>query len=348
MASAWRLAWLDLARYADTHGYHIDSQRDMWRWREWVIKAYNTNLPYDQFVIQQLAGDMLPNATLDQKIASGFNRNHPINFEGGAIPEEYAAAYIFDRIDTTATTFLGLTMRCAQCHDHKYDPITQKDYYRFYALFHNVPEAGLDGQVGNAMPYMKAPTPEQEAQTIEYANKIAGLENARKNRQAEAQAAMAEWIKSAAANADKTPVVAGLVANYALDENTGAQVQDALGKQPNGVIKGVAVWKPGKIGSALSFDGSSYVEIGSATDKTLQWERTDKFSYGAWINPVGMDSMTVLSRMNEGEGFRGYDLYLQGGRAFVHLIHKWEEQCHSRQHENGVGSGQVASPVRHL
>ncbi len=321
------LAWLDLARYADTHGFHIDSQRDMWKWREWVINAYNTNLPYDQFVTQQLAGDMLPNASLDQKIASGFNRNHPINFEGGAIPEEYAAAYIFDRIDTTATTFLGLTMRCAQCHDHKYDPITQKDYYRFYALFHNVPEAGLDGQVGNAMPYMKAPTPEQEAQTIEYANKIAGLENARKNRQAEAQAAMAEWIKSAAANADKTPAAAGLAANYALDENTGAQVQDALGKQPNGVIKGAAVWKPGKIGSALNFDGSNYVEIGSATDKTLQWERTDKFSYGAWINPVGMDSMTVLSRMNESEGFRGYDLYLQGGRAFVHLIHKWEDNA---------------------
>ena len=322
------LAWLDLARFADTHGYHIDSQRDMWRWREWVINAFNTNLPYDQFVIQQLAGDMLAGATLEQKIASGFNRNHPINFEGGAIPEEYAAAYIFDRIDTTATAFLGLTVRCAQCHDHKYDPITQKDYYRFYALFHNVPEAGLDGQVGNAMPYLKAPSPEQEAQTIEYANKIAGLENARKNRQVEAQQAMTEWIKTASANADKTPVASeGLVANYALDENTGAQVQDAIHKQPAGTIKGTVVWKPGKIGNALNFDGSNYVEIGSPNDKTLQWERTDKFSYGAWIFPNGMDSMTVLSRMNEAEGFRGYDLYLQGGRAFVHLIHKWDENA---------------------
>ena len=219
-------------------------------------------------------------------------------------------------------------MRCAQCHDHKYDPITQKDYYRFYALFHNVPEAGLDGQVGNAMPYLKAPSPEQEAQTIEYASKVAGLENARKNRQAEARQAMTDWIKTASASMDKTPVaMEGLVANYALDENAGAQVQDAVNKQPGGTIKGNVVWKPGKIGSALSFDGGSYVEIGSANDKTLRWERTDKFSYGAWINPTGMDSMTVLSRMNETDGFRGYDLYLQGGRAFVHLIHKWDENA---------------------
>ena len=319
------VSWLDLARYADTHGYHIDSQRDMWRWREWVIDAYNNNLPYDQFVVQQLAGDMLPNATLAQKIGSGFNRNHPINFEGGAIPEEYAAAYIFDRIDTTATTFMGLTMRCAQCHDHKYDPITQKDYYSFFAFFHNVPEAGLDGQQGNANPAIKAPSPEQEAQTIEFANKVAGLENARQNRRAEAGQAEAEWIKTASASADKTPLVAnGLVANYALDENAGAQIHDSAGKQPIGTIKGAANWTPGKIGSALNFDGNTFVEVGSGTDKVLNWERTDKFSYGAWIYPTSMDAMTVLSRMNDGADFKGYDMYLQGGRAFVHIIHKWE------------------------
>ncbi len=112
------LPWLDLAHYADTHGYHIDSHRDMWKWRDWVINAFNRNLNYDQFVVEQLAGDLLPNATLDQKVATGFCRNHPINFEGGAIPEEYAAAYVEDRIDTTATTFMALTLRCTQRHDH--------------------------------------------------------------------------------------------------------------------------------------------------------------------------------------------------------------------------------------
>ena len=318
-------SWLDLSRYADTHGFHIDSQRDMWKWREWVINAYNTNLPYDQFTMQQLAGDLLPNATIPQKVASGFNRNHPINFEGGAIPEEYAAAYIFDRIDTTATTFMGMTMRCAQCHDHKYDPITQKDFYRFYAYFHNVPEIGLDGQKGNAVPFLKVPSPEQEAGLIEAANKITGLENARANRLVEAAPALAEWIKTAPAAPDKSlPAVPGLVARYALNENAGSETHDASGKiTAVALVKGKVDWKPGRVGNALNFDGSTYVEAGDV----LKWERTDKFSYGAWVYPTGTDAMTVLSRMNDNDAYRGYDLYLSGGKAFVHLVHKWDSNA---------------------
>ena len=121
--------WLDAARYADTHGYHIDSARDMTGWRDGVIRAFNDNQRYDQFTVEQIAGDLLPNATDAQRVASGFNRNHMINYEGGAIPEEYHAAYIVDRINTTSTVWLGLTVACAQCHDHKYDPITTRDYY---------------------------------------------------------------------------------------------------------------------------------------------------------------------------------------------------------------------------
>src|SRR5438094_725806 len=212
------LAWLDLARYADTHGYHIDSQRDMWLWRDWVINAFNHNLPFDQFTIQQLAGDLLPNATIEQKIATGFNRNHPIDFEGGAIPEEYAAAYIFDRIDTTATVWMGLTMRCAQCHDHKYDPLTQREYYRFYAFFNNVPEQGLDGQKGNAVPFMKVPAPEQQAQFDASTKKIAELEQALKAREAASLSARDKWETRAASLLDKAPAVTtDLAARYALD-----------------------------------------------------------------------------------------------------------------------------------
>jgi hypothetical protein len=139
------MQWLDLARYADTHGYHIDSAHDMWKWRDWVIDAFNRNMPFDRFGIEQLAGDLIPNATVQQKLASGFNRNHMINYEGGAIPEEYQAEYVADRVDTTATVFMGLTLGCARCHDHKYDPISQKDYYRFFAFYNTVPEKGLDG-----------------------------------------------------------------------------------------------------------------------------------------------------------------------------------------------------------
>ncbi len=148
--------WLDAARYADTHGYHIDSHRGMWPWRDWVIAAFNRNLPFDQFAIEQLAGDLLPNATRDQKVASGFNRNHMINFEGGAIADEYQVEYVMDRVDATATAFMGLTMGCARCHSHKFDPISHKEFYQFFAFFNNVPELGLDGRRGNAAPMILA------------------------------------------------------------------------------------------------------------------------------------------------------------------------------------------------
>src|SRR5206468_3418921 len=134
--------WLDAARYADTNGYQTDGERTMWRWRDWVIEAFNDNMPFDRFTIEQIAGDMLPNATLDQKIATGFNRNHRGNSEGGVIPEEYAVEYVVDRVDTTSTVFLGLTLGCARCHNHRFDPLTQKEFYQLFAYFNNVPERG--------------------------------------------------------------------------------------------------------------------------------------------------------------------------------------------------------------
>lgn len=167
--------WLDAARYADTNGYHIDNERFMWRWRDWVIGAFNGNMPYDQFTVEQLAGDLLPDATLSQKIASGFNRNHMINFEGGAIPEEYRVAYVNDRVETTGTVWMGMTLACASCHDHKFDPVSQKEFYQIFAFFNNVPEEGLDGRQGNAPPRIPAPLPEQETKLAEYKKQIADL-----------------------------------------------------------------------------------------------------------------------------------------------------------------------------
>ncbi len=170
------LDWLDTARYADTHGYHIDSARDMSQWRDGVIAAFNANQPFDQFTLEQLAGDLLPDATPEQRIASGFNRNHMINYEGGAIPEEYQAAYLHDRVNTTATAWLGLTMACAQCHDHKYDPVTQRDYYRFYAFFNTIDETGLDGRYGNARPLLKRPSTENQAELERRRHEVQALE----------------------------------------------------------------------------------------------------------------------------------------------------------------------------
>ena len=151
------VAWMDQARYADTNGYSIDGGRHMWLWRDWVIDAYNQNLPFDQFVIQQLAGDLLPEATIDQRVATGFNRNHMITHEGGTIAEENIVNYVADRVKTTSEVFLGLTMACAQCHDHKYDPITQQDYYRFFAFFNTLSDRGHDGDGGrNARPQLES------------------------------------------------------------------------------------------------------------------------------------------------------------------------------------------------
>lgn len=189
--------WLDAARFADTNGYHIDNGRDMSRWREWVINAFAKNMPYDQFTVEQLAGDLLPNATLSQKIASGFNRNHMINFEGGAIPEEYHMAYIVDRVNTTGTVFMGLTVGCAQCHDHKYDALTQKEYYQLYAFFYNVPENGLDGGAGNAVPLVKAPTADQQQQLDELQRQAEAVEQRLAAPQAQLDAAQQDWERTA-------------------------------------------------------------------------------------------------------------------------------------------------------
>ncbi len=195
------LDWLDASRFADTNGYHIDNGRDMTRWRKWVIDAFNRNLPFDQFTIQQLAGDLLPEpsdlaAAFEQKLASGFHRNHMINFEGGAFPKEYHNAYIVDRVNTTATVWLGLTLACAQCHDHKYDPLSQREFYQLYAFFHNVPENGLDGRKGNAEPLLKIPTEDQQKQLAELANSITRLD-------AQLKAAKPDEAKSLKADLDR-------------------------------------------------------------------------------------------------------------------------------------------------
>lgn len=154
--------WLDVARYADTHGFNNDAERSMWRWRDWVIQSFNENKPYDRFLTEQLAGDLLPGATLDQRIATGFGRNHVINSEGGIIDEEYRTEYVTDRVRTLGMAWMGLTLECAHCHDHKFDPISQRDHYRLFAFFNNVHEMGEDGRVANAVPQISAPTIEQQ------------------------------------------------------------------------------------------------------------------------------------------------------------------------------------------
>jgi len=193
------IPWLDFARYADSNGFQEDGSRSMWRWRDWLINAFNDNMPFDQFTIKQLAGDLLPKATLEDRIATGFNRNHRTNNEGGAIPEEWRVETVIDRVETTSQVWMGLTMGCARCHDHKYDPITQKDFYRFFAIFNNVPETGFgNGSGTNTPPTIRAPLPEQQTRLKDLERAVvAAEEELSRVEHAELADAQADWEDAA-------------------------------------------------------------------------------------------------------------------------------------------------------
>jgi hypothetical protein len=290
--------WVDAARYADTNGYQSDGERIMWRWRDWVIAAYNRNMPFNQFTIEQLAGDLLPDPTLDQLIATGFNRNHRGNAEGGIIPEEYAVEYVVDRVETTATVWLGLTAGCARCHDHKFDPISQREFYQLFAFFNNVPERGKAIKLGNSPPLIKSPTPHQAEQLRQLDARLAAAEHHFQSLQPALATAQAAWEQtlSAAPPADWTPS-RGLAVRVTRDGETGAGL-------------------PGQ------------VEAGD-------FGFFDKFSCGAWVKRDAGGNGIVLSRLMEGPRSEGYSLTIQDGAVGVNLVKRWlddairvETECH--------------------
>jgi hypothetical protein len=291
------IAWLDLARYADTHGYHIDSLREMWPWRDWVINAFNRDMPFDEFTIEQLAGDLLPDATVEQKIASGFNRNNMINFEGGAIPEEYHVEYVVDRASTTATTWLGLTMGCARCHDHKYEPIKQKDFYRFFAFFNTVPERGLDGYEGNADPVLPLPTAEQKLQREDLREQIANVLAAMPEK--EVLALRNEWQKTGIATLPEPPRDA-LATHYTFN----GDLADALAKHDGKLVRGEVVYEDGPTGQAAEFSGEAEVSLGQAGD----FDADEPFALGVWVNLYGLKRSEVLQKKDSSEHWAGYEL----------------------------------------
>ncbi len=188
--------WLDAARYADSNGFQGDRDRTMWPWRDWVIHALNSNMPFDRFTVEQIAGDLLPGSTVSQKIATGFNRNHMLNGEGGRIAEESRVDYVMDRVETTGTVWLGLTIGCCRCHDHKYDPLLQKDYYQFYSFFNNVAESGAVDAGGNANPVMRIVREKDDAGLIALRENLAAAEADLASQQSQIDSGQAAWEKS--------------------------------------------------------------------------------------------------------------------------------------------------------
>lgn len=293
--------WLDVARYADTHGFHIDSHRDMFPWRDWLIKAFNGNMPFDRFTTLQLAGDLVPDAGVEGKIASGFNRNHMINFEGGAIPEEYLVEYVADRAETTAGAWMGLTMGCARCHTHKYDPISHKDYYQFFAFFNNVEEKGLDGRTGNAKPLLKLPTPQQAGQEKELEAAIEARDKALAAK--DVTNAMAQWRSTLAAK--PAPIATeGLTAHYDFD----GSLNDISGRYQHGrTVKGDPTFAPGQVSRAVNFDGQTLVTLGSTGDLSEGKPFTVEFwlRYGG-----GKQPMPILQKIDPEQNRRGWEMWL--------------------------------------
>jgi hypothetical protein len=299
--------WLDAARYADTNGYNNDPPRYNWRWRDWAIEAFNRNLPFDQFLTEQLAGDLIPGATVDQQLATGFNRNHSVTTEGGVIDEEYRLEYVADRVNTTATVFMGLSIRCARCHDHKFDPILQKEYYAFSAFFNQVPETGFyNGPIGNPKPVIPVPTQTQRAAIEKQTAALQALASSMQQRRLLADSEIPAWqrrLSDDQAEEARIPTE-GLLHHSSLDD---------------GEVSGNPQWVPGKVGNALKLDGKTHVVL----PKELTLKRDQPFSYGAWVNPGVARPMNILSRMNSGNNSRGFDLTFEKGPVSVHLIHQW-------------------------
>jgi hypothetical protein len=188
--------WLDAARYADTHGLHLDNFRQMWPYRDWVIKAFNSNMPFDQFTIEQLAGDLLPNATLDQKVATGFNRCNVSTSEGGVIPEEYYVHYTNDRVATLSTVWMGISMGCVTCHDHKFDPFGMKDFYQLFAFFNSLDGPVMDGNKKDTAPVVKVASESQRTELANLNRRISVLSQVMKAPILELDEAQSEWETS--------------------------------------------------------------------------------------------------------------------------------------------------------
>lgn len=309
--------WLDAARYADTSGYQNDGPRDMWRWRDWVIEAFNSNMPFDQFTREQLAGDLLPNPSLNQRIATGFNRNHRGNAEGGIIAKEYQVEYVVDRVDTTATVWLGLTMGCARCHDHKYDPISQEDFYRTFAFFNNIPEYGRAIKEGNSAPWIKAPTTAQQTELARLNNVLRHAAAHARQAIPRAQAAQTEWESSG------RPAIPD---SWTIDRDQ--LLLMTLDKVP-AAMKSVTL-VDGRVGRALDTSTDGDLEFGDHAG----FSYFDRFSVSLWVSPKTLDG-TLICRMVPVPQGTGWAIHLEDGHVQVNLVKRWLDdsvrvQSHSK------------------
>lgn len=321
-AERMAMEWLDVARYADSHGLHSDGLRENWPWRDWVISAFQANIPYDQFVTWQLAGDLLPNANREQKLATAFHRNHTINAESGIVSEEFRLNYVADRTNTTATAFMGLTLECATCHDHKFDPISQKEYYQMTAFFNNVPELGMIGNDKNFGPLLLLPDPETERKIDSLTGEIQQL-----NKQVEARRATVDEIKAFINAIEPTTIEAPQSDRYfplesiSVKKDKRGRNQQILDKDPTTVVTNEAELVSGRIGKAIRIDrDNEQIHLGGVKNFDLD----EPFSAGAWIKIEDQGTFqTLMGNIGDkNTGWRGWVFYLDSlNRPAIKIVH---------------------------
>ncbi len=313
--------WLDAARYADSFGFQVDREREMWPWRDWVIDAFNRNQPFDQFVTWQLAGDLLPEATQEQILATAFNRLHQQESEGGSVEEEYRVEYVSDRVQTFATAFLGLTFECARCHDHKYDPITQKEYYQLFAMFQNIDEAGLYSYFTTSPPTPTLTlTDASRAATLQQLReKVAAHQQSLEHQRASAAARFDAWLN--ALDTSRLVLLSGEQARFSFDELQGNQLANSVASDKPAVLRGDNRLVPGRSGQGVQFTGDDPVDLPLGN-----FQRHQPFSISLWLKTAEAKSRAVVlhrSRAWTDAASRGYELLIEDGRLKWSLIHFW-------------------------
>jgi len=319
--------WLDAARYADTHGLHFDNYREMWAYRDWVIGAFNRNLHFDQFTLEQLAGDLLPHPTLDQLVASGFNRCNVTTNEGGTIAEENLVFYTRDRTETVAQVWLGLTANCAVCHDHKFDDFPTRDFYSMAAFFNNSTAKALDENIHNTPPIIVVPRKEDRGRWDVLGKELAGLRTTIEERKKAARPDFDKWL--AALKQDQLGELiptSGLAVHAPLDEGTGKTFHVAV----NGNVRSIDLesgfdWTQGNIGpKALAMKAGQAIELPDVG----QFAQGQGFSCGVWLRFSKRGQTGALAgRMDDGPKFGGWDLWIENDRVGMNLINHWPENA---------------------